>query len=200
MKLEAVVLAAGSSRRFAGIKQLAMYQGQTLLQHTLSQYFAKTKLLKGIEQLTVVLGANESVIRQLTLPGVVCFTAPNWQRGMGASLADFIKQVPQTVTHVLVGLADQVALTTDDLLSLIHLCEQQPEAIVCAQYGDVQGVPAIFPRSFFKYLIELDNDKGARALIQQHAASVRTVNLPNAAIDIDTPEQLQRLQVEYCSP
>ena len=195
MELEAVVLAAGRSQRFAGIKQLAMYRGQTLLQHCVSQYFENTKLLKGVRQLTVVLGANEGLIRQLTLPAVEYFTAPNWQLGMGASLADCIKQLPQSVSHVLVGLADQVALTTEDLVALIQLCEQHPDAIVCAQYGDVQGVPAISPRSFFKCLIKLDNDKGARALIQQHASSVRTLNLPNAAIDIDTQEQLQKLQV-----
>lgn len=194
MELEAVVLAAGQSQRFAGIKQLATYQGQTLLQHCVSQYFCDKKLLNGIRQLTVVLGANEALIRQLTLPDVVLLTAPNWQKGMGASLADFIKQLPESVSHVLVGLADQIALTTEDLRALIQGAKQHPDAIICAQYADVQGVPAIFPREFFRHLAELEQDKGARALIQQYANKVHAINLPNAAIDIDTPEQLRIMQ------
>ena len=188
--LEVVILAAGKSQRFGGIKQLAMVNDRSMLEHCIAQYFCDDKLLAGIAKMTVVLGANEARIRQTNLHKVNLFSSPNWQSGMGASLADFVKQLPQSTSHLLVGLADQIALRPADLTALLRSSEQFPDAIVCAQYADVRGVPAIFPRYYFAELAQLDGDKGARKLLILHAANLRIVDMPNAVLDIDTQQDL----------
>lgn len=190
MILEAVLLAAGKSQRFGGIKQLALINGRPMIEHCLSQYFVDDALLPNIAKISVVLGANESLIRQCDLAQATLFLAANWQRGMGVSLADFVKQIPQTTTHLLIGLADQIALKTADFAALIAHSQQNPEMIVCAQYKHVQGVPAIIPRCFFAELAQLDSDKGARVLIKQYPNQVHSLVMQNAAIDIDTVQDL----------
>jgi molybdenum cofactor cytidylyltransferase len=50
--------------------------------------------------------------------------------------------------------------------------------------------PAIFPLCYFPQLIQLEGDKGAKALLYKHKENLQTVSLPNAIIDIDTKEDL----------
>ena len=54
-----------------------------------------------------------------------------------------------TARGALIALADQVAVTADDLRQLVSRWEQQPDRIVAALYDDTIGVPAIFPADLF---------------------------------------------------
>jgi molybdenum cofactor cytidylyltransferase len=64
--------------------------------------------------------------------------------------------------------------------------------VVCAVYDGHAGVPALFPRTFFADLMALDGDSGAKAMLQSLNDKV-TVPMPEAAIDIDTIEDLESL-------
>jgi molybdenum cofactor cytidylyltransferase len=66
-------------------------------------------------------------------------------------------------------------------------------AIIAAQYNDTLGVPAIFARKMFGTLLNLPPEAGARHLLRQPGLSVKAFPLPEAAIDIDTPEDLEAL-------
>ncbi len=46
---------------------------------------------------------------------------------------------------------------------------------------------------FFAALEALHGDRGARALFHQHPERVQRVPMPEAAVDVDTPEDLARL-------
>ena len=190
MVIHAVVLAAGKSQRFAGIKQLAEFNGQTLIQHTLNQFIQQQDLLPGLGDLTVVVGANHELISEHIRPPARSYYAPNWAQGMGCSLADAVRQLPDSCTHVLVSLADQVALCSTDFSRLIALSQQHPGQIICAHYRERFGVPAIFPRQYFTQLGQLQGDQGARKLLEQYSHQVVSLALANAAIDVDTPADL----------
>jgi molybdenum cofactor cytidylyltransferase len=51
-------------------------------------------------------------------------------------------------------------------------------------------VPAIFPRTSFSAFSELRGDSGARAILARQADRCLRIPMPNAAIDIDRPEDL----------
>jgi molybdenum cofactor cytidylyltransferase len=55
------------------------------------------------------------------------------------------------------------------------------------------GVPAIFPRSVFSDLVALRGDVGARVLLQRNPDRVVRVPMASAAIDLDTPEDLLKI-------
>ena len=48
------------------------------------------------------------------------------------------------------------------------------------------GTPAIFSRHYFSALRELAGDIGAKRLIRQHESEVTSIDLPEAATDIDS--------------
>jgi molybdenum cofactor cytidylyltransferase len=72
--------------------------------------------------------------------------------------------------------------------------EQQDDAIVASAYGDVQGIPAIFPRIAFPGLLNLRGDTGARALIANAPCAVVSVPFEGGEIDIDLPQDLEQIR------
>ena len=101
---------------------------------------------------------------------------------------------PATCSAVMLLLADQAAVTADDLRRLAGSWRKQPQQIAAALYGGACGAPAIFPRSSFRALAELRGDTGARTLLLRNPDRVVRVPMPSAAIDVDTPEDLLALE------
>ena len=188
-QLHIVVLAAGASRRFGSPKQLARIDGTPLLQGSVARAVAVAG-----HAVTVILGANAAALSGLLRgsPATVLINR-QWEEGLASSLRVAVNSLPSGCDGVLVALADQVAVTREDLQRLIGTWRRQPSAIVAAAYGGVVGVPAIFPRWSFTHLADLRGDEGARLVLRQLANRVTRVTLPNAAIDIDTPEDLAAL-------
>jgi molybdenum cofactor cytidylyltransferase len=61
-------------------------------------------------------------------------------------------------------------------------------------------VPAIFPRLCFSELTELRGDRGARAILERNSYRLVRVSMANAAIDLDTPEDLAALTERFKVP
>jgi molybdenum cofactor cytidylyltransferase len=184
--LHTVVLAAGASTRFGSPKQLVRYNGQTLLQRVLG---VANEL--SAAAVTVVLGANAAEI-VATLPASRASVLINrdWREGIASSLRTAVRSLPGACDGLLVMLADQPLIATAALTRLISTWRRQPRQIVASRYSGATGVPVIFPRWCFEQLAELRGDQGARALITRHSDHVVALALPEAAIDIDQPEDL----------
>jgi len=189
-ELYVIVLAAGASTRFGAPKQLAKVNGRPLLQLAV----ARAVELAG-PAVTVVLGANAADIApMLRHTGASVVVNRDWAEGMGSSVRAGVARLPAAADGALLMLADQPAVTTDDLRRLASSWRRQPQCIVAAQYAGTVGVPAIFPREDFAALHALRGDAGARALLKRGGDRLVRVPLAAAAIDIDTPEDLTKLQ------
>jgi molybdenum cofactor cytidylyltransferase len=187
--LHAVVLAAGASTRFGSAKQLVRVAGRPLL-HTA---VARASDVVG-SAVTVVLGAGAAELAPLLSHSAASIVINrNWREGMASSIRAGMARLPSSCSAVLLMLADQAAVTAEDLKRLASVWRRQPEYIVAARYGVTTGVPAIFPRSAFFDLNSLRGDVGARVLLQRNPDRVVRVPMASAAIDIDTPEDLLAL-------
>lgn len=184
MNTAALMLAAGQSRRFDGLKQLTDIQGMPLVCHSLLQ------LPPALEKRYVVLGAQWQHVAQRLPPDVEVLVAPEWHKGMGHSLSHGVRQLDSRVERVLICLADQVALTRADFSQLLRCSDQHPGMTVAAYYQHRAGVPAIFCRTEFAALRQLQGDKGARSLLNSPDNPVLTCDVPRAATDIDTQQDL----------
>jgi molybdenum cofactor cytidylyltransferase len=184
-----MLLAAGSSSRFGSPKQLADIAGRPMLARVLD---TMTQLERR-HAVTVVLGANAGRLEPLVRAASahVAFN-PDHASGMASSIRVGLAQAPVDARGALIALADQVAVTADDLRQLVALWEQQPDRIVAAQYAGTTGVPAIFPVDLFAELAELQGDRGARAVLARHPQRVIGLPMPSAARDIDTPADLSQ--------
>lgn len=186
--LHAIVLAAGSSRRFGSPKQLIKLDGQLLLHRAI----ASAGEVAGAA-VTVVLGAHAAEIAAV-LPPVGLHVNREWREGIGSSIRCAVRALPGACAGVLIVLADQPKVTAAGLRRLVSAWHSQPRHIIAARYSAVTGVPAIFPRWCFEELTALHGDVGARAVIARHEDRVVPILLPEAGIDIDRPEDLLDLE------
>lgn len=186
-----VLLAAGEASRFGSAKQATLIDGVPLI-HRVAREAVQTGAA-----VTVVLGAHRDAIEPL-LDGLDVSLAfnPQWQEGLGSSIALGVYQLTQQhprLSAVMLCLADQALIDAYDLQLLIDAHRLDPESIIAASFADVLGPPCLFPRGDVDALLELSGPQGARVLLQRHAERVRALPMPHAAIDIDTPDDLARL-------
>jgi molybdenum cofactor cytidylyltransferase len=65
----------------------------------------------------------------------------------------------------------------------------QQYQIVATSYLNIIGVPALFSDRYFAELLYLNSDAGATRIIQQHPVETCTIDFPQGAIDLDTPDE-----------
>ncbi|MEZ5562997.1 MAG: nucleotidyltransferase family protein [Gammaproteobacteria bacterium] len=188
-QLAGLVLAAGGSVRFGSPKPLALFRGVPLVRHV-------TGVLAGIcpAGVHVVAGAAEPAIRKLlAADGVQVVSNPDWASGMAGSLSCGIRALPVAADAALVMPCDLPAVSADDLARLVEAWRAAPELMAAAEFDGHPAPPAIFPRAVWSQLHLLRGDQGARALLES-AAQRTAVAMPSAALDVDTPAELARLE------
>lgn len=189
--IHAVILAAGASRRFGSPKQLAGWNDGTLIQHCI-----ETAQSVFGSQITVVIGAHQDRIEtSLKKQPVNLVKNAHWPEGIASSIRAGIAALPDTAESALVMLCDQPLITAHSLQQLVDTWKQHPDAIVASEYSARRGVPALFPSACFVDLLNLQGDQGARHLLNQPNVNVIGVTMPEAATDIDTPEDFEQLQM-----
>nr|WP_315984983.1 nucleotidyltransferase family protein [Pseudomonas mendocina] len=183
----ALVLAAGSSRRFGGDKRMArLADGRGLLESTLVAVAAVFK------RVYVVLRAEDSPAALGVPPGVGVIRATHATRGMGASLAQAVAELADSEAKALaVFLGDMpwIGATTQR-----YLCTRVNRSIIIRpHYRRCSGHPVLFGRDFWPALRKLDGDSGARELLREQHASCVSVDVEDPGIhqDIDTPDDLR---------
>ena len=187
--LHAVVLAAGASRRFGSPKQLVRYDGRPLL----ARVIALANELLG-PAVTVVLGAYAAEITaSIPLGSSNILINRDWSEGIASSIRTAVLRLPGSCDGVLMLLADQPLVAAETLNRLAAAWRSRPLQLVASRYGSVTGVPAIFPRWCFSDLMALRGDQGARVVIRRYADHVIAMAHPDAAVDIDYPEDLLEL-------
>ena len=189
-RLAAVLLAAGAGSRFGGPKLLAPLRGRPLLLHALDLALGCPAVNAG---LWVVTGAHRAPVEACLAgaPATLVYN-PAWRQGMGGSIAAGVAALPAPADAVLLMLADQPALKGADLARLCAAWLQSPGEPVAAVHAGGTGAPAIFPRMWWPRLKALEGDTGARDLLR-HDPGLRTVAIPDAALDVDTEAQLAQL-------
>lgn len=191
MRVAAVVLAAGASRRLGQPKQLVRIHSETLLGRTL-----RIVREAGMDAVVVVLGAYAELIQAETeLGDAVVVSNPAWETGMASSIHAGIDRVSAQmpdVEAVLLLVCDQVRLTSVHLRRLMDAVKLG--AIAASVYEGMPGVPAVFPVSAFAQLMELRGDAGARNVLKDNP--VIPVPFADGVIDIDTEEDLRRIESE----
>jgi CTP:molybdopterin cytidylyltransferase MocA len=212
-RLGAVILAAGASTRLGQPKQLLVFQGRPLVERA-----ALAALEAGASPVVVVLGAHAEKIRPALVdahPPLVIVENPAWVEGMGATIRVGLAALETAAAHALTELNAIARPPTLDA-ALFALCDQphfSANAIrrLCAAFSPASargggkislaatrqpdgrgGAPAIFAREHFAELRSLRGTEGARHVIATHTAATALVDLPELALDIDTPADWER--------
>lgn len=193
--IAAVILAAGASTRMGTPKQLLLYQGQSLLRRV-----TETAIAAHCSPIFVVLGAYSAQIRcELRDLPVQVVENLEWQRGMGSSIRHGIQALIETsplVEAAILLLCDQPFVSVPTIHQLESVYRSTNNPIIASSYQNTIGVPALFHSTLFLELTGLTQAEGAKKVIQRHINSVVTVEFPQGAIDLDTPNDYQQFLVK----
>jgi len=85
-------------------------------------------------------------------------------------------------------LADQYRIGEPQLRALLHAHVQNPQAVIAASYAGTVGVPCLFPAIHLGALTRLHGAAGAQALLRENFGTLCALPMPEAAHDIDTPQ------------
>lgn len=188
-ELAGILLAAGASSRLGEPKQLVRWRGQTLVEHSAALLCE----LCGAGVYVVTGAGHEQVAAALDNPGVEIVANPDWAEGMATSLRCGIDAAAGSRSKAsLIMLCDQPLITSDDLHKLLDSWLCRPEVPVASLYSGISGVPAIIPAGILNGFRPVRPDQGAGMLLRE-SNNVQTVPVPNAAVDLDTQEDLQKL-------
>ena len=193
-----IILAAGQSRRMGKPKQLLNYAGQSLLARSI----AVARQSEGAS-VTVVIGANAcAMCRNIEDREVPMVFNYNWREGLSSSIRVGItaleREFKGSVDAAVLMLCDQPFVSSFTINRLIRVFRESALPVVASQFDSNGrthvGVPALFSKSVFSELKTLSGPGGAKRVIKQHSFECAIVNAPEAAFDVDTPQDYSRMR------
>ncbi len=198
-----IVLAAGESTRFGQPKQLLDWHGQPFV-HAVAQNAVDA----GLSPVVVVTGANAEQVGAAVMDlDVKVVRNEEWKSGQGSSIKAGVLSIisasisgflPFSVMRRGVGgaiflLADQPQITTSVIRALVEKHAEALYPIVAPMVLDRRANPVLFDRATFSDLTTLEGDVGGRAIFHKHRVEYLPWHDDNLLLDVDTPENYQRL-------
>jgi len=191
-----IILAAGLSTRFGKPKQLLDLNGKPLI-----EWVVDACLNSRLDKIVVVLGAGAPQIAAgLSLKysdrRVLPIINPQYPDGMSQSLRAGLAEVMQDFPAVMFLLGDQPLVSSTLIDRLLERFRESQKDICVPVHQGTRGNPTLFSRKFYKRLLNVSGDTGAREIIQAHPEAVLSVEIedPLPFFDIDTETDLETLR------
>jgi len=187
-----LILAAGQSNRLGRPKQLLKFNGSPFIKRV-------TELAIATESspVVLVLGAYADQIQsELTMNGIHVLINAHWQEGMASSIREGLKELErlnENIDGVVVLVCDQPYLTTKHINELIQLQAQKNLPAAACSYDGVLGTPALFHRSLFGQLLNLQGDSGAKKILSSLSTEIGIVEFEEGIFDVDTESDYEKL-------
>ncbi len=184
MKVAAIVLAAGASRRLGEPKQLVQLAGERLLERAV-----RTASEAGCHPVLCILGAHAAQIEAACALGAAqVILNAEWAEGMASSIRAGLRALPFGLEGFVLMTCDQPAVSAQHLRALIGLGE-----LAGSHYAGRCGVPAFIPVTRSGELERLVGDTGARELLRQ----ARALPLAGGELDVDDQESFERVRQAF---
>jgi len=191
-RLQIAILVAGFSSRLGRPKALARIHGASLLRRTLAVAARVTAA-----QVLVVVPPHYVRYRTEARGFKVLFSVnPGRAGGLSTSVQCSISRARYAAALLLLPV-DMATLQRRDLDRLVSRWRGSARRVIARridQHGASPqgGVPLILPRWLYAHAREIRGDIGLRELVNRLPPEQRLlVDLPGAAFDIDTPDDLQ---------
>ena len=185
--INAIILAAGRSRRMGKLKPLLRFKDKTFLEHIISLL-----RLSDVDRITVVLGAEAETIRKsIDLSGTNVIVNKDYQKGQLSSLIAAIEQTSEDTDAILLCLVDNPFITKEVVNKIISKFKKTNNPIIVPVFNKKRGHPTLFSRSLFNELLNAPEEQGARYVLYSNEEKVLEVETCESGIliGIDTPDE-----------
>jgi len=184
----AVVLSAGESSRMGRPKALLNIEGERFIERIVG-VLKRTRA----SRIVVVLGHNaDEMRRQMAHLPVEIVINPDYRQGQLSSLQAAIRLIEDdaAVDGILVHLVDHPYIDAALVDVMIERFDASKKPIIVPRHRGRRGHPVIFSRALFGELLTAPLDRGAKAVVEAHAADILEIDTDEEGItlDIDTPE------------
>ena len=184
-----IILAAGGAHRYGDAKLLLPWRGKPLIRHV-----AENAIRAGVSTLVVVLGSMINPIQEALAGLAVEFIInADWAQGQSTSIKKGLNAIPNHYGAAIFLLGDQPQIPSSLLSSLIESHRHSLAPITAPLVNGTRSNPVIFDRSTFPNLLELQGDTGGRAIFSKYQLEWVNWNDDRILLDVDTPEDYQRL-------
>jgi CTP:molybdopterin cytidylyltransferase MocA len=203
--LRVIVLAAGFSHRLGQPKALVRVHGLSLLQRTLklaaSLNAARISIVVPRNAARYRVEARSSAPRSSNARGREISFVVNLQRARGLSSSVRRGICAARYSRAVLFLpVDLNNLKERELTRLISRWRATPRCVIARRIGERGATPLLLPRRFFARARRIGGDVGLRELINQLPPHARVlIDMPSAASDIDTPQDLKRARQNFRS-
>lgn len=188
--INAIILAAGESKRMGKPKPLLRIKNKTFLEQIIFEL-----KLSDIDRITVVLGADaEKIKNSIDLSGTNMVFNENYRNGQLSSLIAGLKDIPEEVEAILVFLVDNPFITKEIVNKIISKFKEANSAIIVPVFGKKRGHPTLFSKSIFNEIISAPKDRGARYVIYSNREKTFEIKMNEKEIlaGINTPEDYKK--------
>jgi molybdenum cofactor cytidylyltransferase len=184
LRVAAVLMASGFSRRMGCNKLLLNLGEKTVIRHVMDQI----KQIGYAEQI-VVSQYNEILSLGQKL-GFITASNPLAQEGKSASIRVAMQNLPDMAGYCFFT-GDQILLSNQLLKELLATFYKDPNRIVMPSFGGEWGSPVIFPGFLRDELMQLSGEQGGRQIIEAHKNLIVIVEAESQweGLDFDTPEE-----------
>jgi len=198
VKISAILLGAGESKRMGLDKLMLPWGKKTLLEHCLV-----TLLKSKVREVIIVLGLRSrekeyQLEKRFPLTGkkIKMVINPDYRRGMSTSIRRGIQAMDPRSHGILIALGDQPFLKTRTINALIQAFSERKGDIIVPSFCGRRGHPVIFDCKYKEKLLRLKGDVGGRSVIQKYSNSVIEIRVRSEGVvkDIDTREDYQKLK------
>lgn len=193
-----LILAAGGSSRFGGLKQLALVDGEPLLARVI-----RAALSSALDRTILVLGFEAQKITDqlggmLVHPALSVIVNTEWQQGMATSLRAGMGLIDGSYDSVMVMLGDFPRLDARIIDKVLKAFRTSDKGICLPVREGRWGHPVCLSARYFEALLRVEGDQGARRIIRENWSDVcRMETQENGCFrDIDSRQDLDNLTVD----
>ncbi|MBM4340869.1 MAG: molybdenum cofactor cytidylyltransferase [Deltaproteobacteria bacterium] len=184
MKISAILLGAGKSKRMGRDKLLLPWGKRTILEHCL-QALLRSK----VKEVVVVLGhRKEEMAHRLMGKRVKILFNPNPEKGMSSSIRKGLRALDPNSAGILIGLGDMPSLKSRTINVMLKAFQRGKRGILLPSFKGRWGHPVIFDRKYKGELLKLKGDTGGKSIIVKHPEDVFVIPVKSKGVirDIDT--------------
>ncbi|MEI7989563.1 MAG: nucleotidyltransferase family protein, partial [Chloroflexota bacterium] len=116
-----------------------------------------------------------------------------WEKGQSGSLQTGLRALPDEVGAAVFLLADQPQIPVELILALLKKYSETGLPVIMPRSRERRGNPVLFARPAFNDLLTLEGDVGGRAILERYEIGEVIWEDPLFLLDVDTPEDYQRL-------